>query len=253
MVDLDGQQVQVEARARVMSREQALGEQQSLANTLLRPVVDELLVLAGARVGRDQIGLGTRVVTVRGDSARWLRCSVGWVQEETRTRQGGEDVFTSRRVAEGMDCEVVQGPDSTVTWRFHAGQSPTPAALVRTADTLLDRDRPRLDLRLQLERLTVERLTAERPTAERPTGEHHANATQSRYPVMLDSVTTSVQRAPLSVWSMSRPDGTRIGTLLWRYGVGSSALDLSAVATSEERGVLRLIAAALVVPLVATE
>lgn len=248
MVDIGGQQVQVEARARVMSREQALGERQSLANTLLRPVVDELLVLAGARVGRDQIGLGTRAVTVRGDSARWLRCSVGWVQEETRTRQGGEDVSTSRRVAEGMACEVVQGPDSTVTWRFHAGQSPTPAALVRTADTLLDRDRPRLDLRLQLERLTVERLTAERPT-----GEHHANATPSRYPVMLDSVTTSVQRAPLSVWSMSRPDGTRIGTLLWRYGVGSSALDLSAVATSEERGVLRLIAAALVVPLVATE
>lgn len=237
-VDLDGVQLQVEARARIMSREQALGERQSLTNMLLRPVVDELLVLAGASVGRDQIGLGTRVVTMRGDSAHRLRCRVGWLQEETRTRQSGEEVSAMRRIAEGMDCEVVQSPDSLVTWRFHTGHAPLPSALARTADTLTDRDRPRLDLQLQLERLTAD------PSA---------GIAPSRYSVVLDSATTSVLRAPLSVWSVLRPDGTRIGVLLWRYGVGTSALDISGVATSEERDVLRLIATALVAPLVATE
>lgn len=252
-VDIDGEHVQVESRARVMSREKALGEHRSLTNILLRPVVDELLVMAGATVGRDQIGLGTRVVTVPGDSARRLRCSVGWVQEETRTRQSGEDVFATRRIAEGMDCEIVEAPDSVVTWRFHAGQSSTPAALVRTSDTLSDRDRPRLDLQLRLERLTVERLAEERPAGERPAVEPRARTEPIRYPIVLDSAIASVRHAPLSAWSVLRPDGTRIGVLLWRYGRGTSALDISVAATREERGVLRLIAAALVAPVVSTE
>jgi hypothetical protein len=232
-VDIGGEPLQVEARARVMSREKALGERRSLTSILFRPVIDEMLVSAGGSVGRDQIGLGTRVVTVRGDSSTRLRCSVGWVQEEMRTRRDGEEVYTSRRIAEGMDCEIVHGPDSVVTWRVHAGLTPTPASLVRTSDSLIDRDRLRLDLQLQLTRMI--------------------GATPSGYAVVLDSATTSVLRAPLSVWGVVRPDGLRIGTLLWRYGVGTSALDISGAATSEERRVLRLVAAALVAPLVATE
>jgi hypothetical protein len=212
-----------------MSREKALGEQRSLPARIAISVVGELLVLAGATVGRDQIGLGTRVVERQGDSAYRLRCRDGWLQEETRTLVDGNETYAVQRLAEGMDCDLVRTTDSLVSWRFHAGASPDPRGLVTSAGgSRIDTNRPRLDTQFRLVQV-------------------HA-ASETEYPVQLDSVITSVSHAPLSVWGVLRPDGQRIATLYWRYGVGSSAMDLSLLATADERRVLHHAMAALVMP-----
>ena len=228
-VHMGGERFTVETHARLMSREKALGERRSVPATVATSVVGEVLVLAGATVGRDQIGLGTRVVERQGDPAHQLRCQDGWLQEETRTRVDGNDVYAVQRLAEGMDCELVRTTDSLVTWRFHAGASPDPRGLVTSAGSARgDTHRPRLDTQFRLVQV------------------HAPSATE--YRVQLDSVTTSVSHAPLSVWGVLRPDGQRVATLYWRYGVGSSAMDLSLLATDDERRVLHYALAALAIP-----
>ena len=72
------------------------------------------------------------------------------------------------------------------------------------------------------------------------------------YRVGLDSVSAGAARAPLSSWGIERPDGTRVATLQWRYGVGSSAIDWHGTVTASEKRVLRLAAAALAAPLMET-
>lgn len=230
-VDIGSEQLQVESQARVMSSAKALGEHRSLPGTVITPMIGELLVMLGASVGEDQIGLGTRQVTAVGDASHSLRCNVGWIQEERRTRRDGKDEYDIRRLAEGMECDVVRAGDSAVTWRFRAGTPPSPRSLAGTAES---RARSSTDLRLDVNMRLEHRV-------------------DTPYVMTLDSAATNVMHAPLSVWGVNRPDGTRIGTLLWRYGVGSSAIDLSPSITPEERRVLHLIIAALVAPLVATQ
>jgi len=223
----------VEARARLMSRSEALGERRSTPAVVGAFVLDELLVLAGASVGRDQVGLGTRTVTSSADSSSRLECRNGWVQETVRTREDGTETSTVQRLAEGMDCELRSAADSVVSWRFHAGSTAAATALVREAGSSRnDRRAPRLDLRLRLEQVTASAAVG--------------------YRVGLDSVSAGAARAPLSSWGIERPDGTRVATLQWRYGVGSSAIDWHGTVTASEKQALRLAAAALAAPLMET-
>jgi hypothetical protein len=177
---------------------------------------------AGVGTIDDQVVVGTRTVTTD-DSAWRLECDVAWLDARERSKEE----TTLERVSEGVSCEA--RPDSneaTVRWSFRYGATPTVDSMV----TLV----------------------------------HAANRARSLVPSLRSSRDGGVEyrfveqffgparkRRQHGGWRVERPDGTAIGALRLPPGFVcfmECAIDLSAP-TAEEVIVLRLIAAALGVPL----
>lgn len=174
---------------------------------------------AGVSTIDEQVVVGTRTVTT--DGAWRLECAVAWIDERERSK----DSTQLTRVTEGVSCEVrSDSAEASGGWTFRYGATPTVdsmALLLHAGDRA---------------RSTVPVLSSRESGVFR----------------VVEEFLDPAEKHPRTAgWRVERPDGTPIGALRLPPGFTCfvyCALDLAAP-TGEEERVLRLIAAALMIPL----
>ena len=188
---------------------------------------------AGLTSDRARIGLGTRVVS---ESGGWqLRCSLFWIDDEEiqYNRTDADHVSRSMRRTEGESCRVVASVDTgVVLWRFHAGIALSRDSLALLYDSLSAQKSAAVGASppMSLERLTADDSVAARYDLARDLG----------------AKTLAERVGGVRRIQVSREGGATVAVMSVTV---RTTLDLAPGTSDDEARVLRLVAAALQVPL----
>lgn len=236
--------LEVETRAHEYERHEIPGwDDQGKGERAASSVLQWALRRNGATTEWTTIGLGERVVREPGDDGWRLACSVFWIDVEDveYDKDRGDHVSRDRRATEGLDCRASALADTgAVLWRFRRGIAPSREALAA-----------------QFDRLAAEGsadVTAS-PTSSLERVERDATGgvryvVEDELPGEGGETGWAAHVGVGTALRVTRENGERVATL--RHGM-RLAIDVAPGGTADEARVLRLVGAAMAVPLRPTE
>jgi hypothetical protein len=187
----------------------------------------------GGTTERTMVGLGSRVVSGPAAAELELHCDVFWMDDEERAFDRAEamDVtWSGERVAQGMRClGRAAGDTVAAVWRFEAGIAPPRDSLAAVFDSLVAAMSPLI--------APVPPMALERRGPD--------DQVEARYTVTPRGPGARQFSARVRL-QVGREDGSPVAII---HAGPESVLDMAPDASSEEKRVLRLVAALLTVPL----
>jgi hypothetical protein len=219
----------VETRIDARPLEHALaGTRPSLAQRAVGAVADDVMVRISGMTEHVEASLVRRTVRPR-DGGPVLICDAVWIDVEVRQRH--EPEMSRSRIGEGQSCTVsATGDPADATWRFRAGSSTAPDSLRETYGHLVDyagRGLTRERVPMWLERITT------------------AEAAQA-YEVRFDGY-ISAGNAIRGWRARVERDSVDIARFHLVEEHGRSAVDFHPGLSDDERELLRLLAAHLLI------
>ena len=233
--------INVTTRTREYDRREIPGwDSGSTAGRVAGSIASGMIRRAGMTTESTKIGLGSRSVSDSGESAWTFRCSVFWIDvaDVGYNRTDEDHVTAQTRTTEGMDCTGGESSDSAAgRWRFRAGIAPRRDSLAVVYDSLVALKAPAVSARppMTLERSPSDTLPVRRYLVRRET----------KAPPLAEQLAGTVGRIYIT-----RENGDAIAVI---HSGMQTRLDLAPGATSEEARVLRLVAAALSMPLLSSQ
>jgi hypothetical protein len=219
---------EVRTRMQYFAPHQIPGWEAGVVGRILGSIVQDAIRGRGGMSDRVRIGLGTRTVAAPDSAGPQLRCSLLFIEDQTITREAGEDAVTdSQRRTEGIHCATISLTDSAV-WRLRSGIAPPRDSLAAIYDSLVAAKSALVEARPPM---LIERVGARGSVGEQIAV--IADTSQSRFQRMLSS--SSI---------FTRADGSPIA----RITPGLETIyDFAPTATEVEKNLVRLFGAAVVV------
>ena len=233
--------ITVTTRTREYDRREIPGwDSGSTAGRVAGSIASGMIRRAGMTTESTKIGLGSRIVSDSGDSAWTLRCSVFWIDvaDVGYNRTDEDHVTAQTRTTEGIDCTSGETSDSAAArWRFRTGIAPRRDSLALVYDSLVALKSPAVSA---LPPMTLEHSLADTLAVRR-----YLVRRETKAPTLAEQLAGRVGRV-----YVTRETGDAIAVI--HTGMQTS-LDLAPGATNEEARVLRLVAAALSMPLISSQ